>query len=169
MSFSACTETEFTCDDGMCVDMSERCNGRVNCLDKSDEIECNIIVAESSYNKEMNPPPMEDEDKAKIVTTVQLKEILGINEIEQTFHVSYEFTSQWKDLRLTYHNLKKNSNLNVLSRDEQSSIWSPTLILVNTQATETIIQDKATLTKVIVNTNFMSLHFLSCSFSTSEK
>ena len=161
LSFSSCNSTEFSCDNGICVDMNDRCNGKVNCLDESDEIDCNIIVAKSSYNKDMNPPPMEEEDKARIVTTVQLKEILGINEIDQTFHVSYELKSQWKDPRLTYHNLKKNSNLNVLSKEEQSSIWSPTLILVNTQATETIIQDKATLTKVIANANF--------SYSVSDK
>ena len=111
-------------------------------------------MADSSYNKEMNPSPLKNQIKAEITVYVKIKSILGINEIDQSFHVSYQLTSKWKDPRLTYHNLKKNSNLNVLSLKEQASIWTPKLILANTKATETIIQDKDTLTKVIANSNF---------------
>ena len=147
LSLTACTDTEFTCDNGLCVDMDERCNGRVNCLDQSDETDCDIIVATSSYKKDMNPPPMAQEDKAKIIVSIELNEFLGIDEIAQSFHLSYELTSRWKDPRLTYHNLKKNENQNVLTKQEQSSIWTPTLILMNTKARETITQEKTHLQK----------------------
>merc|ERR1712117_796471 len=83
-----------------------------------------------------------------------MKEILGINEIEQYFQVSYELFLKWKDPRLIYHNLKRNSNLNVLSKDESSSIWNPSMVLSNTKATETIVRNEKSLTKVIANSNY---------------
>ena len=154
LTLTACSEQEFTCTHGICVDMVNRCDGKVDCTDKSDEIGCNIIMADSSYNKEMNPSPLKQRKKAEIAVSVEIKAVLGIDEIDQSFHLSYQLTSTWKDPRLTYHNLKKNSNLNVLSMKEQASIWTPKLILANTKATETISQDKDTLTKVIANSNF---------------
>jgi hypothetical protein len=154
LTLTSCNAAEFTCNDGICIGMNNRCDGRADCLDKSDEIGCEIVVSEPSYNKGMNPSPKDKQKKAKIAISVRMKVILGINEIEQSFRVSYELASKWKDPRLTYHNLKKNSNLNVLSQKEQSSIWTPTLVLVNTQATETINQDKDTLTKVIANAEY---------------
>ena len=154
LALTACSEAEFTCNDGICIDMTNRCDGRTDCDDKSDELDCKIVAAENAYNKGMNPSPKNRSEKAKIIVSVKIKAILSINEIDQSFHVSYKLTSKWKDPRLTYHNLKKNSNLNVLTEDEQSLIWTPTLVLVNTKATETVIQDKQTLTKVVANTNF---------------
>ena len=154
LALTACTDTEFTCNDGICIDMNNRCDGRTDCNDKSDEIGCKIVAAEDAYNKAMNPSPKNRSEKAEISLSVKIKSILRIDEIDQSFHVSYKLTSKWKDPRLTYHNLKKNANLNVLTEQEQSSIWTPTIILVNTKATEAVGQDKRSLTRVIANENY---------------
>ena len=37
----ACSEDEFTCASGECISMQKRCDGFSNCLDDSDEQECN--------------------------------------------------------------------------------------------------------------------------------
>ena len=102
----------------------------------------------------MNPAPLKHQIKAEIAVSVKIKAVLDIDEIGQSFHVSYLLTSEWKDPGLTYHNLKKNSNLNVLSLEEQDLIWAPKLILSNTKATETITKDKDTLIKVVANSKF---------------
>ena len=39
----SCNTSEFGCDDGMCVDMDKRCNGDNDCLDSSDEKNCDIL------------------------------------------------------------------------------------------------------------------------------
>ena len=50
-SFSYCTENEFSCNNGICVSMDQRCDGRSDCDDSSDEEECILIVPDAGYNK----------------------------------------------------------------------------------------------------------------------
>ena len=35
LNINACNTTEFNCEDGYCIDISMRCDGKVNCHDKS--------------------------------------------------------------------------------------------------------------------------------------
>ena len=149
-----CTKSQFNCDDGECIEMQKRCDGRVNCVDESDEIECKIIIESSSYDKEITPLPEDIEKKAEIRVSVVIKKILEINEIDQKFHVGYELALRWKDRRLKYHNLKRNPNLNFLSKAERLSVWTPSIVLSNTKSEEIIAKDDKTIIKVIANKNF---------------
>ncbi len=37
LSINACNTTEFNCDDGYCIDINSRCDGKVDCPDKTGE------------------------------------------------------------------------------------------------------------------------------------
>ena len=37
------------------IDLDERCDGDVDCLDKSDEIDCQSIILDQSYLKDVPP------------------------------------------------------------------------------------------------------------------
>ena len=154
LSLSTCSDDEFTCNDGVCINMENRCDGRSHCDDQSDEIDCKILVMNPSYSKEMNPPPMQGRSQADVELSVVLNSILGIDEIGQFFHLSYRLIYKWKDPRLIYYNLKRDSNLNVLSQREKTSLWTPTLILSNTDSKETLKLEELTMVKVVANANF---------------
>lgn len=55
LKLTSCTEGNFSCDDGKCGKMEERCDQVLDCRDKSDEVNCNILVLEKSYRKSVPP------------------------------------------------------------------------------------------------------------------
>ena len=40
LTLTRCNEDEFTCNNGMCIDIEKRCNLKEDCQDKSDESNC---------------------------------------------------------------------------------------------------------------------------------
>ena len=55
MKLSGCADNEFTCDDGQCIQMRDRCDQILDCRDKSDEQNCKIIIIKDGYNNAIPP------------------------------------------------------------------------------------------------------------------
>ena len=66
LKMSGCGEKDFTCYDGECVSMNERCDQVPNCRDHSDEIGCQILVLEEGYNKRVPPVGKHEEKMGEI-------------------------------------------------------------------------------------------------------
>ena len=89
------------------------------------------------YNKVV-PPFTKNQTiyPAKIGVSMTLFKIVDIDERESTIDLQFEIALSWKDPRITFNNLKRNSTLNVLSEDNMQSIWLPVLIYANTDQRE---------------------------------
>ncbi|XP_023330899.1 uncharacterized protein LOC111703243 [Eurytemora carolleeae] len=55
IKFTTCSQNQFTCDDGQCIDMDERCDQTTNCLDESDENTCRMIYQKENYKRTIVP------------------------------------------------------------------------------------------------------------------
>ena len=142
LKMSGCnTEGEFTCDDGQCVTMEQRCDQIPDCRDKSDERGCKMLVTEEGYNKEIPPFTVRPTDRSIIPVQLNVSiDLLKIVDIEETDHrmdFQFKITLEWKENnRVHYHNLKQTASLNALSKDEIQSIWLPLVIYDNTDQKE---------------------------------
>ncbi len=63
---TACNESEFNCRNGLCVGMERRCDGHLDCADKSDEVDCAIIQQDPSYILWMPPPPTRGHNETQV-------------------------------------------------------------------------------------------------------
>merc|ERR1719228_2412383 len=95
-------------------------------------MDCNLIKFKSSYLKQLSPPPQQNEKLLKVFISMDILLISKVDEIGQIFSVQFRMSAKWKDTRLTFLNLKRNVNLNVLELDDQQKIWTPVIIFKNT-------------------------------------
>ena len=55
LKLTLCSEAEFTCRDGDCVTMDQRCDQIPNCKDGSDEIGCQTVIFKDGCRKDIPP------------------------------------------------------------------------------------------------------------------
>ena len=128
LNINACDDRkEFNCQDGGCITIEKRCNSKFDCADGSDERTCLMIDVPHSYLKHVP-----DQDGAIVTLHVDIESLFDISEVSETFSVKYQLTMIWQDQRVTYLNLKKDSYLNVVSKEEAMSIWIPIIVFKNT-------------------------------------
>ena len=128
-------EGEFTCDDGQCVRMEQRCDQLPNCRDESDERGCQLLVLKDNYNNKV--PPISTNYKFEVHVSITLMKVVAITVTEHKIDFSFTITLKWSDNRVTYHNLKNDPAQNKLSSEDVSSLWLPYVIYVNTDNKET--------------------------------
>ncbi|XP_023347845.1 uncharacterized protein LOC111716606, partial [Eurytemora carolleeae] len=149
LTFSTCTDKEFTCSNGLCIDIKRRCDSRTDCRDKSDEVGCLRINPDKSYQKHIAPQPLLSQNSSKIIIKVSadIMDILDIDEKASIFQVQFYLHFSWYDGRLTFYDLRNDSGLNNLSPAEMELLWIPVLVFDNTEnKATTMVDDEASIT-----------------------
>ena len=126
LSFTRCDSLSFACNDGICINLEDRCNGKIECGDGSDEIDCKIVHINSTYNKLLSPSLNKS---VEILVQVKVKDIIKIDENSNEFRVKFRISLKWNDYRLTFYNLKKKEKENRLSVEGSNSIWKPEIYI----------------------------------------
>ena len=140
LKLTGCKVDEFTCNDGQCIKMEERCDQLPQCEDKSDEQKCKILDLDFDYNKKV--PPLIAKEKTKEKQLLQVKVSMTLQKVvaieEDDYSISFKFMINliWRENRVTYKNLKNNS-ANLLSQEEINMLWLPRVIYWNTDQEET--------------------------------
>ena len=132
---------EFTCNDGQCVTMEQRCNQIANCRDESDETDCKLLILKNNYNKKVPPivPTGGDGfDRTIVDISIVLLKIVKMEEVEHKIDFQFGIILEWKENRVKYHNLKKKESLNALTDAEIETLWLPYVIYANTDMKEAV-------------------------------
>ena len=139
---SGCSEGQFTCSNGDCIMMRERCDEMLNCQNGSDEEDCKTVVLEKSYRK-VAPPALLGVDNEVIPADVQvsftLLDISAIREAQNEIDIKFTTQLKWTEPRATYYNLKEDMSQNNLEKSEAIQLWIPNLIYRNNKDNDDIM------------------------------
>ena len=121
LAFSKCMTSEFACDDGSCLDDLFRCDDTIQCNDRSDEKDCNVLQKPKNYNVLYVPPPRPGETiPLNLEYHVVVYNLESITTEEGEARMNLEITMSWHDPRISFNNLKPGKNY--FSCNE---IWTP--------------------------------------------
>ena len=125
LTLSSCDwGSQYTCDVGRCIPISQRCDNIRNCIDGSDEDECNLIDIPQSYDK-LEPPTSNSLEPLMVTISIIIENINGIDTKQMMIDITMKVTMWWKDERLTFRNLSPN-NRKLIKLAVGRKLWLPT-------------------------------------------
>ena len=142
LKMSACSPRgEFTCEDGQCVTMEQRCDQIANCNDKSDERNCQLLVTEEGYNRKVPPFTLRSGESATLPVQLYISiDLLKIVDMDERIHkigFQFQIILEWRENnRVVYNNLKHDTSMNALSDNDIQRLWLPLVIYDNTDQKE---------------------------------
>ncbi|XP_042222801.1 uncharacterized protein LOC121867111 [Homarus americanus] len=131
MSFSVCNNFEFSCSNGDCILKEQRCNGKNDCTDFSDEDNCEMLVLPQGYRANQPPVNSSEDEPIYLTSIVRILRLVDISDVRRSINVEMELELWWQDLRLTYLNLGDTLELNKLTSEDTTSIWKPKITFPN--------------------------------------
>ena len=115
-----CRESQWTCNNGDCISIEDRCDLTDHCSDSSDELDCTKFILPLGYSK-MKYPQVE---KGASFNVGLFLNITGVKEVRlSSFAITIDVVQDtyWKDSRLAYRILNQDFN-KIVSHNE---LWLP--------------------------------------------
>ena len=124
MIMTSCPKGYFTCGDGTCIVMEERCNLEVNCLDQSDEFECGVLLVPPGYDIRFSPPKPDSNTPIAVTVNITIYAVREIALRENEIFIEFGYGRQWYDSQVRLRNLKNQTSQNIINNLEER-IWYP--------------------------------------------
>lgn len=148
LSLTVCDDTEIACSDGRCVAAAARCDGRYQCQDLSDEDDCTLIAFPSGYRLQIPPEPRIKGVPQYINVSFSFLRFLRIADTEYSFTAEFVLDTSWSDGRLSFHNLRNDSDDNKASTGEHERLWRPSIKFTNVlDGNVRVLEQRITVTR----------------------
>ena len=90
----------------------------------------------------MGIPPITGSEKknmkpVQVKVSLLLYKVVAIVEEDHSIELQFQITLEWKENRATYLNLKNESYMNALSKEDIKRMWLPLVVYTNTDQQET--------------------------------
>ncbi len=120
LNLNSCGDDEFNCVSGQCVPMTVRCDGKLNCDDRTglldrhctffffsnvcitklttnslDEMGCDVYRKDSIYIKTMPPEPLNEDNMTYVDLSLNILAILEIAEVDSYISMQIEISLSW--------------------------------------------------------------------------
>lgn len=143
MSLSTCSEDLFMCSSGACIDRGLRCNLRNDCLDGSDENDCEVVMPGGSYQPHL--PPRGQRDAAlSLSPAVTLSRIAMIDDISMSITLEFFVAVTWRDGRLDFRHLHREKDTSIPAV-EVDRMWTPRYQLLNLEGGQVKVLDETVM------------------------
>ena len=130
ITFSTCTDLEFTCSNGACIELNIICNYENNCDDGSDEEFCNAIGEfYEHYDKRLSPAVAIEQKHLPLDIHLSLDNVIKFDINANSIVLSLTLTAIWKDHRVTFKNLRQNSKPTTVKRADAEDLWNPRIYM----------------------------------------
>ncbi|XP_068216480.1 uncharacterized protein [Palaemon carinicauda] len=131
-----CEGEDFTCSDGSCINIVNRCDQVTHCPDNSDELNCGILQLPVGYTPNL-PPPSFDGAPLLMKIAVEITSVREFNLVGFSMQLDMIQSVTWKDGRLTFANLRPGDFTNQAGVDEP--VWRPILAIKDASKSPTDI------------------------------
>ena len=159
LKMTSCLDDEFTCWNGDCIPLEQRCDQVFDCDDQSDEKDCQIVLLSDSYKRSV--PPLtrlktggsKNFSPVKVRVNLTVMDVLAIREMKNEIQINLRMNITWTEVRATFKNLKQRTMLNTLPEELKKTIWIPSIFYtnLNDHFSYTNIKDNMKHSNIIVN------------------
>ncbi|KAG0704991.1 Low-density lipoprotein receptor 1 [Chionoecetes opilio] len=138
LTLSVCQEDQFTCVDGTCVSLEQRCDLTRDCKDGSDETSCPLVLLPKGYRSLLPPPAPAPGQPLPLHVEI---EVLGIPKVggrTLALTATLRLRVSWQDARLKYLNLKRHLGFNLVPPETAHAMWTPSLHVITAHDSGTV-------------------------------